>query len=281
MSTQIRRFGHIPFQRERRWVEITDGQYFLLEPGSPQFEDATSVRELAREEVDQLTYLAPFFGEKVLGLAYNYKSLVGEKAEHDEPLFFLKSPTSPCGPNSEIEYPWFASEVWVEVELTVLMGRECRNVSPEEAGDYILGYTVGSDVTARNIHGRDHHLARSKALDSFAPMGPCVVTGIGAGDLSMTTLINGEVYQSGSTSDMILNPCECVSLLSRYVTLKRGDAIMTGTPAGAMSSLVEPGDKVRQEIENIGVLEYGFVARSRTDSSETSREATISGGNVE
>jgi 2-keto-4-pentenoate hydratase/2-oxohepta-3-ene-1,7-dioic acid hydratase in catechol pathway len=257
------RFARVLFEGRERWIRLTDEREVVLIGGPLSDAREGQERSLSREEVQGLVYLAPYFGEKVVGLAYNYRSLVGEKNDYEEPLFFLKSPTSPCGCNAVIKYPPFAEAVWVEAELTIIMGKECRDVSPADAGDYVLGYTVGSDVTARNVHGRDHHLARSKALDSFAPMGPYLVSGIDTSDLEMTTLINGETYQSGTTSEMILDSTECVSLVSKYITLRPGDAILTGTPAGAMQSLVKPGDHVRHEIEGVGVLEFSFAEQGR------------------
>ena len=255
----MRRFAKVLWNNAERWVEFLDDTQVVLIAGMPALEETQHERFLKGSEIQTLVYLAPFFGTKVLGLAYNYKSLIGFREQYDEPLFFLKSPTSPCGHRSAITYPPFAEDVWVEVELTILIKKECRSVSVDEAADYILGVTVGSDMTAQNICGRDHHLARSKALDQFAPMGPFLVTGLDTSDLKMTTRINGEVYQSGATSDRVLNDAECVSLISEYVTLQAGDAILTGTPAGAMSSLVKPGDVVTHWIEQIGKLQYDIV----------------------
>jgi 2-keto-4-pentenoate hydratase/2-oxohepta-3-ene-1,7-dioic acid hydratase in catechol pathway len=205
--------------------------------------------------------LPPSDPSKVLGLAFNYKSLVGIRDTYDEPLFFLKSPTSACGHQSRISIAGH-STVWVEAELTIVIKKECRNVSTAGAEDYILGYTIGSDITALNVHKRDWHLARSKALDGFAPMGPYLVRGLDTSDLELGTRINGKEFQRGRTSDRIINDCESVSLLSRFLTLLPGDVILTGTPAGATSSLVKPGDVVTHWIENIGELSFTICGES-------------------
>jgi 2-keto-4-pentenoate hydratase/2-oxohepta-3-ene-1,7-dioic acid hydratase in catechol pathway len=210
------------------------------------------------ERAEGVSMLPPFCGSKVLGLAYNFKSLVGVREVYDEPLFFLKSPTSVCGQDATIPYPRFAEKVWVEVELVVVIGRRCRDASIEEARNAILGFGIGSDITAQNLYGRDHHLARSKALDGFAPMAPEIHADIDVGARRMTTEINGKLFQDGDTSDRILGDAEAVSLVSRYVTLDPGDVIMTGTPANAMNSLVRPGDSVRHIIDGIGELRFRF-----------------------
>ena len=224
----------------------------VLRQGQRQWVDAGMLRP---EDFDEITFLPPSDPAKILGLAHNYKSLVGARERYDEPLFFMKSPTSACGHKSRVMCSPFGT-VWVEVELAVIIKKECRNVSVAEAGDYILGHTIGSDVTAQNIHGRDWHLARSKALDNFAPLGPFLVTGLDTVDLEVGTRINGRIYQQGRTSDRIMNDHESVSLLSQFLTLSPGDVILTGTPAGATSSIVRAGDVVTHWIEGIGELEF-------------------------
>src|SRR5438128_2120723 len=182
---------------------------------------------LLPQEMNDVTFLPPSEPTKILGLALNYKSLVGTADKYEEPLFFLKSPTSACGHKTRIACSQFQT-VWVEAELAVIIKKTCRNVTVGEASDCILGYTIGSDMTAANVHGRDWHLGRSKALDNFAPLGPFLVTDIDTSDLELGTRINGRVYQHGRTSDRIMNDCEAVSLLSQFVTLSPGDVILTG-----------------------------------------------------
>ncbi len=223
----------------------------VLRNGKVETVDAASTRS------DDI-FLPPCDPAKVLGLAFNYKSLVGEREAYEEPLFFLKSPTSACGHQSSVVCSQF-STVWVEAELVVVIKKECRNVRVENAPECILGYTIGSDVTALNVHGRDWHLARSKALDNFAPLGPFLVTDLDTSDLELGTLINGREYQRGRTSDRIMNDCEAVSLLSQFLTLSPGDVILTGTPAGATSSLVKSGDVVTHWVEGIGELQFSVL----------------------
>jgi 2-keto-4-pentenoate hydratase/2-oxohepta-3-ene-1,7-dioic acid hydratase in catechol pathway len=223
----------------------------VLRNGEPEMVEEDSIRS-------DDTFLPPTVPAKVLGLAMNYKSLVGQREVYDEPLFFLKSPTSACGHNTRIACSRFPT-VWVEAELAVVIGKKCRSVSTAEAEGCILGYTIASDVTAANILGRDWHLARSKALDNFAPLGPFLVTDIDTSDLELGTRINGQEYQRGRTSDRIVNDCGAVSLISRFLTLDPGDVILTGTPANATNSLVTPGDVVTHWIDGMGELQFTMV----------------------
>lgn len=210
--------------------------------------------------MDTVELLPPCELGKVVALAYNYKDLVGERNQYDEPLFFLKSPTSVIGSRSPIVIPSAVSRVWAEVELAFVVKREARHVAPENGGEYILGYTIANDVTASNIHERDHHLARSKALDTFCPVGSVLHTDLVTSDLRMSTRINGRVTQRGSTANRILNDAEALSLISQFVTLHPGDLVLTGTPAGAMDSLIHPGDEAILEIEGLGQLTNPIIA---------------------
>ena len=210
--------------------------------------------------------LAPAEPTKILALAYNYKSLFKDPAAMAsarephftdagfEPLVFLKGPNCVTDPDGVIRVPE-AHEVWIEVEVTAIIGRRARNLPDAAAArDVIAGVTIGNDVTALNILGRDWHLARSKSLDGFCPLGPELVTGLDDRDLRVSTKINGRATQDASTSDRVLDTCEAVLLASRIMTLEPGDAILTGTPAGARQSLVRPGDRVELSIEGIGTL---------------------------
>ena len=187
-------------------------------------------------------------------LAFNYKSLVKKKTNFDEPLFFFKSNTSLIGHNQYIIYPKNFNKVWIEAELCIVIGKKGKNIEVQNAEDYILGYTCGNDVTAENIYQRDWHLARSKGLDTFAPIGPYLISDINTANLKIKSFINGKKTQDGYTSDRILNDKECISLVSKYITLYPGDIIFTGTPAGATDAVIKPGDEIIIEIEKLGKL---------------------------
>jgi 2-keto-4-pentenoate hydratase/2-oxohepta-3-ene-1,7-dioic acid hydratase in catechol pathway len=117
-----------------------------------------------------------------------------------------------------------------------------------------LGYVIANDITAENVHGRDHHLARSKSLPSFCPVGDVLRSGIDTGNLGITTVINGLFTQRGSTIDRIYNDIQTLVFLSSLVPLNPGDLVLTGTPAGAMTSLIREGDTIQMTVENVGHL---------------------------
>ena len=209
--------------------------------------------------INKLKIVAPFEGNKVIGLGYNYKGLVGRKSHFDEPLIFLKSPDSVVAHNEDVIYSKYCKKIWIEAELTIVIGKKGKNIPLSQADEYILGYTCGNDITAENIHDRDWHLAVSKGLDTFAPVGPYLIQDIDTSDLDIRSSINGKTTQESRTSDRILNDQECVALVSKYFTLNPGDLIMTGTPAGATDAVVQPGDEVVVEIENIGRLKNYII----------------------
>jgi len=243
---------------QQQWIKEDNSQLYAFTGNSPINEHCSFV-ELKGLSLEALEFINPFWGKNVFGLGYNYKSLVGKKRKYDEPIIFLKSVNSTCANKSKIHYPDTLEKVWVEVELVIIIGKECSRIKPKAAHDYIFGYTIGSDITAENILCRDHHLARSKAVDQFAPIGPWIETHLDTSDLYLLNYINGEKFQSGNTSDMILNALECVSLISQNFTLQPGDIIFTGTPDGAEDSIIKPGDSVIHEIETLGILSFSIV----------------------
>ncbi len=175
------------------------------------------------------------------------------------PLVFLKGPNCVTNPRAAIEIP--DGEVWIEVEVTAVIGRRARGLSSANAArEVIAGLTIGNDMTALNVFGRDWHLARSKSLDGFCPLGPELVTDLDERDLHMTTKINGRTTQDASSSDRVLDTYEAVAFASRIMTLEPGDAVLTGTPAGARQSLVRPGDQIELAIEGIGTLANRIVS---------------------
>jgi 2-keto-4-pentenoate hydratase/2-oxohepta-3-ene-1,7-dioic acid hydratase in catechol pathway len=233
------------------WSEYVDGAYFPL-IGS--IHDQIPKISSTAIDMENAILTTPYFGQKVMALAYNYKSLIGDQETFDEPLVFFKSPSGVVPHGGEIKYPNFSDNVWIEAELTIVIGKEASHVSIDQADDFILGYTCGNDVTAENILQRDWHLARAKGLDTFCPLGPYLVKGIDTADLKIESFINGRQTQSSRTSDRVLNDRESVALASTYFTLKPGDVILTGTPAGATDAVVKPGDRVDIRIEHIGTL---------------------------
>lgn len=206
-------------------------------------------------KLDQLE-IAPLTEPKnIVGLALNYLDLVGESAKCDEPLVFLKATSSLACNNQSIKRPKWIDKMWVETELAVIVGRALNSSSSLlDASDAILGVTLANDVTAGNILGRDHHLARSKSLPTFCPIGDFLLPGTHGNDLRIRTTINGRITQESTTAKRLLNTAECLQLVSRFIPLHPGDIVLTGTPSGAMDSVVNVGDQAILEIESLGKL---------------------------
>ena len=196
--------------------------------------------------------LSPVNPKKVIGLAYNYKDLVGEQKTYNDPLVFMKSPTSIIGMNKPIKIPR-DKKVWVEVELVIVMSNKVNDIK-SPLNEKILGYTIGNDATVEGKYNRDHHLAQSKARDTFGPLGPFIDTDIDTSQLKMTNKINEQIFQQGNTANRIFNDQECVQLVESIMKLEPGDVIFTGTPANAENSVVTDGDKCELSIDGLGSL---------------------------
>lgn len=213
--------------------------------------------------VAEVDLLAPCTPSKVVAVGRNYAEHAAEfgNVVPREPLLFFKPPSAVIGSGASIVLPSQSERVEHEAELCLVIGRRCRNVSPDEAWHYVLGVTCGNDVTARDIQRRDSQWTRGKGFDTSAPLGPWIVTGVSASDvsdLSITCQVNGLCRQMGRTKDMVFSPSELVSYIAQMITLEPGDVVMTGTPAGV--GPLEPGDWVEVTIEGIGTLANPVVA---------------------
>ncbi len=201
---------------------------------------------------------------KIICLAFNYVDHAREQGLQapEDPAIVIKPRTALNGTNSDIVCPDFVTQLDYEVELALVIGKNCKNVSMDEAFDMIFGYMVFNDVSARDIQFKDKQFTRGKSFDSFAPCGPWITTKDEIKDpqkLKMTTKINGELRQSSSSESMFIKIPEIVSKISKVMTLEKGDIISTGTPAGVMLNkpnavFLKDGDKVEMEIENLGTL---------------------------
>jgi len=207
---------------------------------------------------DEVNFLAPCGPTKVIGVGRNYAEHADELGNDvpEFPLFFLKPSTAVIGASDGIVYPDTTDELHYEAELGVVIGRACRDVSEDEALDYVGGYTCVNDVTARDWQGRESQWFRAKGGDGFCPIGPCIHDEH-VDDRGIETRLNGETVQESTTALMHYGVAELVAEASRFVTLREGDVIATGTPEGVGS--MEPGDTVEVEIEGIGTLENDVV----------------------
>jgi len=210
--------------------------------------------------LDEVRLLAPVVPSKVVAIGLNYRAHAQESGQNppEEPIIFLKPPTAVIGPEDNIVYPEMSKRVDHEAELAVVIGREARDVLPNEALDYVLGYTCGNDVTARDLQRKDGQWTRGKGFDTFCPLGPWITTNIDSTSLPISARVNGQTRQSSNTSHLIFPVPQLISFISRVMTLLPGDVIMTGTPDGI--GPMQVGDVVEVEIGGIGVLRNRLVA---------------------
>ena len=209
---------------------------------------------------------------KIICLAFNYPKHAKEQNYESakEPVIFIKPRTTLCGTNSEIRCPNFVKQLDYEIELAVIIGKTCKNIDETSAKNYIFGYMVFNDVSARDIQIQDKQFTRGKSFDTFAPCGPWITTSDEVTDpenLQMTTMVNGQIRQNSSTSNMFINISSILSKLSKVMTLEKGDIITTGTPEGVAlnnpdTPFLKDGDEIVMEIEKLGKIQntVKFVA---------------------
>ncbi len=245
---QIVRYKAATGNVEFGWVY--EGKVGSIE-GSPFTEYRRQVAEIPIEDVQLLPPIVP---SKIICVGRNY---VAHAEEHDAevpkvPLLFLKPPSAVIGPGENIILPPQSQRVDHEAELVVVIQKRGRWIQTDEAFDYILGYTIGNDVTARDLQMRDGQWTRGKGFDTFCPVGPWVETEFDPADALVSCHVNGEMRQMASTRDMVFSVRQLITFASSVMTLEPGDLLFTGTPAGV--SPLSPGDTVMVSIEGIGEL---------------------------
>ena len=217
-------------------------------------------------DLSEFEILAPIPNpQKIICLAFNYIDHAKEQeiTQPSEPAIFIKPRTTLCGTNSNIICPKFVKELDYEVELAVVIGKECKNISEEQAMNQIFGYMVLNDVSARDIQFQDKQFTRGKSFDTFAPCGPWITTNDEINnpqDLHLLTNINSEERQNSNTKNMHLTIPQIISKLSKVMTLEPGDIISTGTPEGVAlknpdTPFLKDGDKIHMEIEKLGTIQ--------------------------
>jgi 2-keto-4-pentenoate hydratase/2-oxohepta-3-ene-1,7-dioic acid hydratase in catechol pathway len=244
-----------------------------LPPEPARALDAAGAERLAelaagagRRPLPEVELLSPATPRKYLAIALNYADHIAESGMEapEVPMFFNKQVTCVVGPGADIHRPKVSDKLDYEGELAIVIGRRCRHVPVESAGEAIAGYTIANDVSVRDWQLRAMTMTIGKSFDTHGPLGPWLVTGEEIGDpqaLGIRTFVNDEQRQDGNTGDMVFDCAQQVSHLSEAFTLEPGDVIATGTPAG-VGSTVQPfpsgfmkaGDTVRVEIDGIGEL---------------------------
>ncbi|MFC1908672.1 fumarylacetoacetate hydrolase family protein [Chloroflexota bacterium] len=212
--------------------------------------------------LSEVNLLAPCLPSKIVGLGLNYRELAESVNVPipQVPLIFLKPPTAVIGPEENIVLPRNSGVVEFEGELGVVIGKKAEDVPQDKASEYIFGYTCINDLTDRKQQKEDGQWTRAKGYDTFAPIGPCISTGISGDNLKIETYIDGELLQSFRTSDLIFGIPKLISFVSDVMTLLPGDIIATGTAIGAGE--LKNGDIIEIIIENVGTLKNYVVSQS-------------------
>ncbi|OVE86416.1 fumarylacetoacetate hydrolase family protein [Natronolimnobius baerhuensis] len=263
-------------------VTVDDQTYGLERLGEPTLEELATPgyrRQVARavetgrlpeieEPTDLLSPVPVDDVDQIICVGLNYHDHAEEQDEDipENPMLFGKSPTTVTDPGAPIIHPDDVEQVDYEVELGIVIGRTADSVDAEDADDYIAGYTVIDDVSARDAQFDDGQFFRGKSYDTFAPMGPALTSpdAVDPNDLEATLRLNGETKQDSTTAEFIFDVGEVVEYISNVTTLRPGTVISTGTPGGVgifrdPPELLSPGDTVEAEIEGIGTLENHVV----------------------
>ena len=210
--------------------------------------------------LEAVRLLAPVLPGKIICVGRNYAA---HAKEHDAdipevPLIFLKPPSSVIGPGDTILLPPQSQQVEHEGELVIVIGKRGRWISLEDARSVIFGYTIGNDITARDLQRRDGQWTRGKSFDTFCPFGPWIETDFDPADALVTCHVNGEMRQMASTQDLVFGVNQLIAFVSSIMTLEPGDLLFTGTPSGV--GPLRPGDTVEVKIDNLGILRNPVAA---------------------
>jgi 2-keto-4-pentenoate hydratase/2-oxohepta-3-ene-1,7-dioic acid hydratase in catechol pathway len=220
-------------------------------------------RKEAETPLADVRLLAPSEPTKILCVGRNYVEHAKELGNEVPkiPLIFMKPPSSVISNGETIILPPQSAQVEHEAELVVVIGKRGRHITTENARKHILGYTVGNDVTARDLQKSDGQWTRAKGFDTFCPFGPWIDTEFDPADSVVTCRVNGQMRQMASTRDMVFNVGVLISYISSVMTLESGDLIFTGTPSGV--GQLKDGDEVSVEIEGLGEIKNKVKSEGR------------------
>jgi 2-keto-4-pentenoate hydratase/2-oxohepta-3-ene-1,7-dioic acid hydratase in catechol pathway len=251
-------------------LQVKDGLQLLEQRLSGMQKSTSGIQSYFFDMSDVILHAPITHPQKLIGIGLNYKDHIEETKTKPptQPLLFGMYANAITGPEQPIVIPPMSQQVDYEAELGVVIGRKARHVSVESAVDYIAGYTIINDVSARDLQFSDGQWLRAKSFDTFAPMGPYLVTRntLHDGDgLAIELRLNGKTMQKSNTDQLLFKVPELISYISNVMTLEIGDVISTGTPGGVGFTrnpqvFMKPGDVVEIEIEGIGVLRNSVVA---------------------
>ena len=204
--------------------------------------------------ISGLQVLAPVAPSKLLAIGLNYADHAKESGKPlpDVPLMWIKAPSAIIAHNEAVQIAYPEHQTDYEGELTIVIGKRCKGATVENALDYVLGYTIGQDISDRDVQFSESQWARAKSFDTYAPLGPYIHTDLDSSDLPVETRLNGEIKQQSSTNQLVFNVPQLVAFLSESITLEPGDCIMTGTPFGV--GPIKDGDVIETRIGPMGPL---------------------------
>ncbi len=228
---------------------ILDGDTVIEISGPPT---GRYIETGASAALDSVQLLAPILPGTIYAMAVNFRSHTGGAPAPTQPEPFLKPVSSIVGPDATVVLPENAGKVDEEGEMVTVIGRRARVVSAEEALDYVLGFTIGHDISAREWQSGDRSWWKAKGSDTFTPIGPFIETDYDPAGKSIVATVNGEEVQSCNTEEMIFNTQACISFISQTNTLQPGDIILTGT--SGVTAQLHPGDVLVTSIEGLGSL---------------------------
>jgi len=240
------------FFDEKKVIELDDPIENVLN----SWNDLEYLKKIMKNSysLEDIDFAPPVDPTKIVCVGLNYRDHAEEfKMEiPDEPKLFLKPPSAVIAHGEIISYPPSSTEVDYEAELAIVMKKKGKNLNLNEVNDYIGGYTILNDVTARDLQRKDEQWSRAKSFDTFAPIGPFIETEMDPSRQNISLNVNGEIKQESNTKNMIFSPQELVVFISNIMTLNPHDIIATGTPSGV--GQMQSGDTVEIAIDDIGVL---------------------------
>jgi 2-keto-4-pentenoate hydratase/2-oxohepta-3-ene-1,7-dioic acid hydratase in catechol pathway len=254
----MRTFGRFKSGGDFFYGELRGDEVHVLSgPYWTKIEPTGEVRKLAEVAMD-----IPVAPSKLIAVGLNYADHIAEmkRTPLGTPLIWFKAPTSLLPHQGEIEIAFPEHQTDYETELGIVIGRTAKNVSIEQAADFIFGYTIGLDISDRDLQKSEKQFGRCKSFDTYTPVGPFVYSGADVRDVKIELRQNGEVRQSARTSQMIYPPAEVVSFASQSLTLLPGDLILTGTPSGV--GPIRPGDQLEARIADWPPLQNRVIERS-------------------
>jgi len=215
--------------------------------------------------IDEIDVLTPCTPQKVICTGLNYSDTILEDGASipKKPLLFLKAPSAIIGNKDSIIKNQMVEILACEAELAVVIGKEGKCISVEEANSYIWGYLIANDVTAKDLQKEDIQWTRAKSFDTFLPLSYEIVSGIKSDNLEIRTIVNGSIVQKGNTKDMIFDIPYLISYISHVMTLYEGDIILTGTPGG-YGKVIDDGDTVIIEIEKLGSIKNTVITSNNS-----------------